>query len=38
MSRIGFSDSRESLEEIAALTKIPNLNIEGIFHSFRQGR
>ncbi len=34
MSRIGFSDSRESLEEIAALTKIPNLNIEGIFTHF----
>lgn len=34
MSRIGFSDSRESLEEIAALMEIPNLNIEGIFTHF----
>lgn len=34
MSRIGFSDSQESLEEIAALEKIPNLKIEGIFTHF----
>lgn len=34
MSRIGFSDSQESLDEIAALEKIPNLKIEGIFTHF----
>lgn len=34
MSRIGFADSQESLEEISALEKIPNLKIEGIFTHF----
>lgn len=34
MSRIGFRDPRESLAEIAAISRLPNLRIEGIFTHF----
>ncbi|MDO4560617.1 MAG: alanine racemase [bacterium] len=34
MSRIGFRGPRESLPEIAAISRLPNLRIEGIFTHF----
>lgn len=34
MSRIGFSDGRESLKEIQEIGKLPGLEIEGIFTHF----
>lgn len=34
MSRIGFADRQESVEEIKKISKLPNLRIEGMFTHF----
>ena len=34
MSRIGFSDTKESLEEIIKISKLKNIKIEGLFSHF----
>ena len=34
MNRIGFADTEESLEEILKISKLPNIEIEGIFTHF----
>jgi alanine racemase len=34
MSRIGFSDTRESIEEIKRIAELPNIEIEGLFSHF----
>lgn len=34
MSRIGFADTAESIPDIAAITKLPKLRLEGIFTHF----
>lgn len=34
MNRIGFKDTLESLEEIKRISKLPNLEIEGVFSHF----
>ncbi len=34
MSRIGFSDTRESIDEIKRIAKLDNIKIEGIFSHF----
>ena len=34
MSRIGYADTDESVSEIAAISKLPNVKIEGIFSHF----
>ena len=34
MSRIGYSDTDESIAEIVAISKLPNVRIEGIFSHF----
>ena len=34
MSRIGFADRQESVEEIKKISKLPNLKIEGMFTHF----
>lgn len=36
MSRIGFNDTIESLNEIIKISKLPNLKIEGLFSHFAQ--
>ena len=34
MSRIGYADTEESIEEIVRISRLPNLKIEGIFTHF----
>ena len=34
MSRIGFADRQESVEEIKKISQLPNLKIEGMFTHF----
>jgi alanine racemase len=34
MTRIGFADTKESIEEIKRIAMLPNLNIEGLFSHF----
>jgi alanine racemase len=34
MSRIGFADTEESVEEIKRIAKLPNIEIEGLFSHF----
>ena len=34
MSRIGFGDTRESIEQIQEIRRLPNLSLEGIFTHF----